>query len=167
MSAAEALAWISERLGDFRMLERRILNGMHEAAVRAGATPEGPQRDAARATVRRWGSLLTSHQSALNRWDAIADRIPGLSGLGIVPVVPLAMAAAVVAVAASMALIMRRLTAEERLMAQLRSGDITPEQAVDIAAQLEGGRAGLFGGGMVGIVPLALGAGALLFLARR
>jgi len=95
--------------------------------------------------------------------------VPGLEGLGIVPVIPLALAATVVAVAASMALVLRRLTAEERVLRSLERGTITPAQAVALAANIEGGKPGLLGAiGGGAMVPLALaGAAAWFFLGGR
>jgi hypothetical protein len=113
--------------------------------------------------------MLSDFYTTRNRWNAVAERVPGLEGLGIVPVVPIALAATVIAVAGSMALVLRRLTAEERIVRNLERGSITPAQAIELAANIEGGRPGLLGAiGGGALVPLALaGAAAWFFMGRR
>ena len=64
-----------------------------------------------------------------------------------------------------------RLTAEERIVRGLERGTLTPAQAVQLAANIEGGKPGLLGAiGGGAMVPLALaGAAAWFFFggARR
>lgn len=156
MSLDDALAWIRSRLAEFRNAGPRILDGQHAAAVYAGSLPDGsPERAEARKVVERWGALLRAHQDALNRWDALKDRLPALGQLGqlgAVPiVVPVAIAASVIAVAVSMQLILRRLTAEERALELLQQGRITAEQAVELAKNLEGGRSPVLGATLFGV----------------
>lgn len=171
MSAlSDAMVWIQSKGSEFNAAGPKILAGRTAAADVARALPRGsPERAEAGETVDRWSKLLADFYAARNRWNAVAHRVPGLEGLGIVPVVPLALAATVVAVAASMALVLRRLTAEERVLRQLERGTITPAQAVQLAANIEGGKPGLLGAiGGGAMVPLALaGAAAWFFLGGR
>lgn len=166
MTLNDALAYIQNKGREFAESGPRIHDGMHAAAVYAGSLPQGPDREEARKVVGRWGDLLRAQQTALNRWDALADRIPGLDGmLGVFPVVPVALAASVIAVAASIGIILRRLTAEERALRLLQQGRITPAQAVELAKNLEGKgpTATLFG--MPAWLPIAAGVG-LYFLSQ-
>lgn len=171
MSFADAMAWIEAKADEFNAAEPRILEGRSRAADVARALPKGSiERAEAGKIVERWSKMLRDFYTARNRYNAIASRVPGLEGLGVLPVVPLAVAAGVIAVAASMALILRKLTAEERALRLLERGRITPAEAIELAANIEGGRApGLFGalGGQY-VMPLALAAGAaFLFLRPR
>ncbi len=168
MTIQQALDWINAKGEKFALAGPEIHDGMHRAAVYAGTQPEGSaERQDAREMVERWGDLLRSHQNTLNRWEAVASRIPGLDGnLGIVPVVPLALAGTVIAIAVAMAVILRKLTAEERALKLLESGRITPAQAIELAENLEGGGGGLLGG--LQSIPVLLAAGAVaFFLVRR
>lgn len=145
----------------FRALDRRILDLQHRAAVYTGRQPrDSSERKAGRALVESVGALLRSHQATLNRWDALASRLPFLTqgdGLGILPLIPIALAGTVIAVAASMALIFRRVTAEERAVRLLERGQITAAEAIQLARQIEGGGRPLFGGLPVWLIALAVG----------
>ena len=159
----EAMDWVQRKGSEFNAAGPKILAGRAAAADVARALPRGSaERTAAGETVNRWSKLLGDFYTTRNRWNAVAERVPGLEGLGIVPVVPIALAATVIAVAGSMAVVLRRLTAEER-------GTLTPAQAVELAANIEGGKPGLLGAiGGGAMVPLALaGAAAWFFLGRR
>ncbi|KKK98943.1 hypothetical protein LCGC14_2637700 [marine sediment metagenome] len=168
MTIDGALDWINAKGEEFARAGRRIHDGMHRAAVYAGSRPAGSEaRAEARKTVERWGALLRAHQTALNRWEAVASKIPGLDGsLGIIPVIPIALAGTVIAIAVSMALLLRKLTAEERALKLLEQGRITPAEAIELAQNLEGGRMG-FGLGSFGAVPVLLAAGAVAFFLMR
>jgi hypothetical protein len=164
------MLWVQSKGSEFNAAGPRILAGRAAAADIARALPRGtPERAAAGETVDRWSDMLSKFYAARNRWNAVAERVPGLEGLGIVPVVPLALAATVIAVAGSMALVLRRLTAEERIVRGLERGTLTPAQAVQLAANIEGGKPGLLGAiGGGALVPLALaGAAAWFFMGRR
>ncbi len=164
------MVWVQSKGSEFNAAGPRILAGRERAAaVARRTTPGSPEREEAGQVVNRWSKLLSDFYTARNRWNAVAERVPGLEGLGIVPVVPLALAATVIAVAGTMALLLRRLTAEERVVRQLERGAITPAQAVELAASIEGGRPGLLGAiGGGALVPLALaGAAAWFFLGGR
>ena len=125
MTLSESLAWIRSKGREFRGLEVRILDGMHAAAVYTGAQPPGSASHAAgEALVDAMGVTLRAHQAVLNRWDLLTPDVPGglggvparfvrTPGLGVVPILAPAIAAAVIALAISMAIIFRRLTAEE------------------------------------------------------
>lgn len=167
MSPGEAAEWLRSKAREFRGLGPRILDAQHRAAVVAGRLPQGsPERADARRLVVELGKSLTDHQTTLNRWDALVARLPFLApddALGILPVIPLAVAGTVVAVATSMALIFRRLDAEERAVRLLERGRITPAEAVQLTRSIEGGRRPLFG------IPwwlIALGVGGY-FVAQR
>lgn len=161
MTAGEAGEWLRTRGQAFRSLDRKILDLQHRAAVYTGKQPrDSAARAAGRTLVESLGALLRSHQATLNRWDALVDRLPFLApdtSLGILPVIPLALAATVIAVAASMALIFRKVTAEERAVRLLERGQITPAEAVQLAREIEGGRAPLFGAFPVWLIALAVG----------
>lgn len=171
MSAlSDAMQWVQRKGSEFNAAGPKILAGRAAASTVARALPRGSrERAEAGATVNRWSKLLADFYTARNRWNAVAERVPGLEGLGIVPVVPIALAATVIAVAASMALVLRRLTAEERIVRGLERGTLTPAQAVELAANIEGGRPGILGAiGGGAMVPLALaGAAAWFFLGGR
>lgn len=171
MSAlSDAMQWVQSKGSEFNAAGPKILAGRAAAADVARALPRGSrERTEAGETVNRWSKLLSDFYAARNRWNAVAERVPGLEGLGIVPVIPVVLAATVIAVAASMALVLRKLTAEERVLRQLERGRITPAQAVQLAANIEGGRPGLLGAiGGGAMVPLALaGAAAWFFLGGR
>ncbi len=171
MSAlSDAMQWVQSKGSEFNAAGPRILAGRTAAANVARALPRGsPERATAGETVNRWSKMLGDFYTTRNRWNAVAERVPGLEGLGIVPVVPIALAATVIAVAGSMALVLRRLTAEERIVRSLERGSITPAQAVELAANIEGGKPGLLGAiGGGALVPLALaGAAAWFFMGRR
>lgn len=169
MTASEAAEWLRSRARAFRDLDRKILDTQHRAAVYAGSHPaESPERAAGKKLTVALGALLRSHQTTLNRWDSLIDRLPFLApddGLGILPIIPLALAGTVIAVAASMALIFRRLDAEERAVQLLERGRITPAEAIQLTRQIEGGGRALFG------LPLWLlavaGGGAFLYARAR
>lgn len=173
MSAlSDAMQWVQSKGAEFNAAGPRILAGRGRASEVARSLPRGsPERAEAGKIVNKWSKLLEDFYTARNRWNAVAERVPGFEGLGIVPVIPLALAATVIAVAASMALVLRKLTAEERVLRQLERGQLTPAQAVQLTANIEGGRPGLLGAiGGGAMVPLALaGAAAWFFLggARR
>lgn len=169
MTAGEAGEWLRTRGQAFRALDRKILDLQHRAAVYTGRQPrDSPERKAGRTLVESLGSLLRSHQTTLNRWDALVSRLPFLApdaGLGVLPVIPVVMAATVIAVAASMALIFRKTTAEERAVRLLERGQITPAEAVQLARQIEGG-----GRALIGAVPfwlMALLVGGYLYVRAR
>ncbi len=169
MTIGEAMDWVRNRGREFGEARDRIVQGRERAAVVARSLPRGStQRATAGKVVGRWSELLADHTRTFNRWNAVAARIPGLEGLGVVPVVPLALAGTVIAVAVSMAFILRRVTAEERALRLLERGRITPAQAVELAANIEGARPGLFGAiGAGNMIPLALaGAAAFFFFGR-
>lgn len=138
-SASDAVGWIRDRLAEFRALDRRILDDQHTAAVFTGAQPAGSARHAAgRASVEAFGALLRAHQAVLNKWDQLVPELPAPARtLGSVPVIVPAIAAAVIAVAASMAWIFGRVTAEEETLRALRAGEITPEQAIELTENIE------------------------------
>ncbi len=166
----DAMVWIQSKGSEFNAAGPKILAGRAAAADVARALPRGStERAEAGETVNRWSKLLSDFYTARNRWNAVAERVPGLEGLGIVPVIPLALAATVIAVAASMALLLRRLTAEERIVRGLERGTLTPAQAIQLAANIEGGKPSLLGAiGRGAMVPLALaGAAAWFFLGGR
>ncbi len=166
----DAMVWVQSKGSEFNAAGPRILAGRTAAANVARNLPRGsPERAEAGETVDRWSKMLGDFYTTRNRWNAVAERVPGLEGLGIVPVVPIALAATVIAVAGSMALVLRRLTAEERIVRSLERGSITPAQAVELAANIEGGKPGLLGAiGGGALVPLALaGAAAWFFMGRR
>lgn len=161
MTAAEAVEWLKLKQAEFMVADRRITAGRSQAVEYARAQPEGsPQRAKAHEVVERWSKLLQSYYTTRNNWNAVKGKIPGFGQLGAVPVVlTAAVATAVVAVAIAMALILRRLTAEERAMALLKSGRITPAQAIALATELEGG-GGFIGSSIFGVpVWLLLAAG--------
>ncbi len=166
---SEAMDWVQRKGSEFNAAGPKILAGRAAAANVARSLPRGsPEERAAGETVDRWSKLLADFYTTRNRWNAVANRVPGLEGLGIVPVVPIALAATVIAVAGSMALLLRRLTAEERIVRSLERGTLTPAQAVELAANIEGGKPGLLGAiGGGAMVPLALGAAALWFFMGR
>ncbi len=167
---ARALEWTRAKGGEFVDAHDRILAGRERAASWARGLPAGTQEraDAGR-TVQRWSDLLADHSATWTRWNRIARRVPGLEGLGVVPVVlPAIIAAGVIAVAGSMAVILRKLTAEERALRLLERGRITPAQAIELAANIEGGRAGLFGGAVPGwLIPAAAVAGLYVYARSR
>lgn len=161
MTAGEAAEWLRTRGEAFRGLDRKILDLQHRAAVYTGQQPrDSAKRAAGRTLTESLGQLLRSHQTTLNRWDALVARLPFLApgdGLGVLPIIPLAMAATTVAVAGSMALIFRKTTAEERAVRLLERGQITPAEAVQLARQIEGGGRALFGAFPVWLIALAVG----------
>lgn len=169
MTAAEAGEWLRDRAQAFRVLDRRILDTQHRAAVYTGKQVRGSAKQAAgRKLVESLGALLRGHQTTLNRWDALVDRLPFLAPddtLGILPLIPLALAGTVVAVATSMALIFRRITAEERAVRLLEQGTITPAEAIELTRQIEGGGRALLGGIPLGMIA-ALGVGAYFLFVR-
>lgn len=168
MTAAEAAEWLRSRARAFRGLDRRILDTQHRAAVYSARQPAGsPERADAKKRVEGLGALLQLHQRTLNRWDALVSRLPFLApddALGILPLIPLALAGTVLAVATSMALIFRRLSAEERAVRLLERGRITPAEAIQLTRQIEGGGRALFG--FPPLLLLALGVGGY-FLYQR
>ena len=146
MTAEGAANWVRQKARDFEALGPRILDLQHRAAVYANEAREaGEAEEAARARelVEHIGRLLRAHQGVANKLIVLAGTIPGLTSpatLGLVPIViPLAMAGAVIALAGAMALIFRRVTAEERAVALLEQGKITAEEAIELAGSLEGG----------------------------
>lgn len=167
MTAGEAGEWLRGKAQAFRVLDRKILDTQHRAAVYSARQPEGSEgRAAGRRQVESLGALLRLHQATLNRWDSLVSRLPFLApddGLGILPLIPLALAGTVVAVAASMALIFRRITAEERAVRLLEQGTITPAEAIQLARQIEGGGRPMFG---FPLWVIALAAGGYFLYAR-
>jgi len=170
MTPTEAGEWLRGRVRAFRVLDRSILDAQHRAAVYTGRQERGSEKHAAgRQLVESLGGLLRGHQTTLNRWDALVDRLPFLAPddtLGILPVIPLAMAGTVVALAASMALIFRRVSAEERAVRALERGTITPAEAIALTREIEGGGRPLFGGLPIGLLAVAAGAYFLFVRAR-
>ena len=167
MTAGEAAEWLRTRARAFRTLDRKILDLQHRAAVYTGKQPrESAERTAGRTLTESLGRLLRTHPTTLNRWDGLVARLPFLApgdGLGVLPVIPLALAGTVIAVAASMALIFRKVTAEERAVRLLERGSITPAEAVQLTRSIEGGGRPLFG---FPVWLLALGVGGYFLWAR-
>lgn len=140
--ASEAAAYISARVREFRALGPRLLTMQHQAALIAGrakqagddaAYVEAQERRAELADVwRDWGAVM-------DRLDGLLAKVPGLG----LPVIPLALAAAAVAIAGAMALIFRRATAAEEALDLVARGVLTPDEAERLARERGGG---LFGG---------------------
>lgn len=168
MTIQDALDWINAKGEEFGKSHQRIMRGRERAASFARVLPRGSiEREQAGVTVDRWSELLADQQRTMARWSRVASRIPGLDGnLGIVPVIPLALAGTVIAIAVSMAFILRRLTAEERALALLESGRITPAEAIELAENLEGGRMGV-GFAIGGLLPLVAAGAVAFFLMRQ
>lgn len=147
MTAEGAAQWIREKAIQFEELGPKILDLQHRAAeYTAKARAAGDEAEAAggRRLVESIGFLLRAHQSVLNQLTLIAGAIPGLVKspvtLGIIPlVIPIAMAAAVIALAGAMALIFRRVTAEEKAVDLLEAGSITAVEAIELVKNIEGG----------------------------
>lgn len=171
MTLQDALDWISAKGSEFGRAQGRIIQGRERAARWARTRAPGTEeREAAAETVDRWSKLLADHSAAMVRWQRVAGRIPGLDGtLGLIPLVPVAMAGTVIAVAVAMSLILRRVTAEERALALLESGKISPAEAIELARNLEGGRSlmGGVGAGFGAVVPLVAAGAVAFFLMRR
>lgn len=171
MTIRDALDWINAKGQEFGRAHDRIVRGRERAARWARTRERGSaEREAAGETVARWSKLLADHSAAMVRWQKIASRIPGLDGnLGLIPVVPIAMAGTVIAVALAMSVILRRVTAEERALALLESGRISPAEAIELAKNLEGGRSlmGGVGTGLGAVAPLLAAGAVAFFLMRR
>ncbi len=146
MTAEGAAQWVKDKAQAFEQLGPKILDLQHRAAeytAKARAAGNEVEANGGRRVVEGIGELLKAHQSVSNNLELLAGAIPGLArttALGVIPlVIPIALAAGVVALAGAMALIFRRVTAEERAVILLERGEITAAEAVELAKNLEGG----------------------------
>lgn len=146
--AAQAAAYVQGKVREFIGLDSRIANLQERARFTLKAAGEKGDVPA----VREAGQILydlselrTDYDKTGGRLRDLLEKLPGLgpsTGLGIVPVIPLALMAVVVAVSIAMAAIFRRANAQEKALALVESGVLTPEQA----ARLRPGPGGMFAG---------------------
>ena len=131
----------------FVALGPKILNLQHRAALaKQAATQRGDAAAAALAdrTLRELGDLLIFHQQTENRLDAIVAYIPGL---GAFPLIPIAIVASVVGVAAAVALVFRLFNPLERMVEDvLERPDLTVAEQSQLIESIGGASA--MGGGM-------------------
>lgn len=137
--ATSAAQWIRDRWNEFLGLYPSLLDLQHRAAVVAArALQEGDQEthDLAKAAVQRLADVVRVHQAAVAKFEELGAMVPGLTqGLSGI-VVPLAAAAAVVALAATVAYVFSRESAEQRIVQMLEAGQLTTDEADRILSQV-------------------------------
>lgn len=145
--AAEAAAYLQGKVLAYAKLNVRIA----EMQVRARYTLKAASVKGDIPAVREAGQILYDLSELREDYDKtggklrdLLEKLPGLepAGLGIVPVIPLALMAVVIAVALAMAAIFRRANAQEKALALVESGVLTPAEA----ARLRPGPGGMFAG---------------------
>lgn len=147
--ARSAAGWIDTKIREFFDLERRLGIEFHQAAqLEAAARAAGNLSAEAEANRTRNAAfeLILDYDRVKGRLEALIERVPGL---GAIPVLVLiAAGAAIIAVAAAMAAIFRRATAQEAALELIAGGVLTPEEAAQLKLERSGA---LFSGlGMAG-----------------
>ena len=131
-----ATVYLQGKLNDFRALEPRLADMQHDAALLAAAARErDPSKvDEAMRLVESIGTLRVEHGETLDRLNSLIESVPGLG----LPIIPLALAATAIAIAASMAFIFRKVSSEEAALALIEKGLLTPDEARQLRAGIGG-----------------------------
>lgn len=159
-SSSSAAQWIRDRWADFVALDFRGL--MHRAAEVAATTTDPETKATAKQSIDRLGKLWNLHALTVEKARGIAGLLT--DGLGALIVWP---AAAVIAVALSVAWIWTRYDAEYRVVGELEKGRLTPAEARQLLAEIEGGGP-FISGPSLGIAAAGLAfVGAFLWFGRR
>lgn len=114
-AAGKAVEWLRDKWRAFVALDVQMQDLQHRwaqagaAALAAGDTAANEQ---AKQAIARIGELRQLHGRALEMFDALASQLPPLQGLGQVPLVPLALAGTVLALAAMVTYIFSRVADE-------------------------------------------------------
>lgn len=163
----DAVQWIHEHYQRFLALGARIANMQARAAAAQDAADSAADYERARAADEIAGAL----QRLRARWAWTADRfrwiaehVPGL-GLGVVWIVPVAISAVAIVVAAGAALLMRQADLAEDALRMIEEGSLTPEQARGLGVDISGSPLFGFGGGFG--TAIVAGAALYFWLGRR
>ncbi len=169
----KAADWIKSKVRGFRNLEGTLSMAMHQAAQlegRARAAGLDAQAADAKALREQATALFLDYDGVATRLDVLLSRVPGL---GVIPLaILIASGASIVALAAAMAAIFRRSTAQEKALDLVAAGVLTPEEAQQFEYErrgtLFGGIGGTAGiGGLVGLtIAMAVGLPLLADLLR-
>lgn len=162
--AQTSAKYLNGVLTRFRKLGPQLLDLMHRAAeISAQARQDGDtaRYETAQETLMRLRDVRATWIRLSTQVDRYVDLVPGL---GAIPVVPIAYAAAIVALAGSVAAILRKSTAEEAVIKQLEKGSITPEEATELVRHIEGGGKPP---GVLGDIPQWVGLGVLGWFALK
>ena len=164
-NADDALAYLGERWETFRTLYPSILDLQHRAAVAgAEAAQRGDtlQNDLAAEAIERLGALAQLHGSVVGRIEGIREALPsGFRGI----IIPIAIAASVIATAGAVVFIFSRYNSEAEIVRQLEAGALTAAEAERLLAEI--GRSPLIGAGGVGVGALAIAGVVVIMLWSR
>lgn len=137
--AGRWFAWVRDRWDAFRALEPRILDLQHRAAV-AGAhalqVGDAEGNAEAKRAIERLHALGQLQLATADKVRELAQKV-GAGGLGAVPLIPLAWAAAVISACVAVAMIFRRVDAEEQIVGLLEAGQLTAQEAGAILGNIE------------------------------
>ena len=155
-------AWLLAIRETLLSLGAQIADLQHRAAVvsaEAGRQGDAQLQGIARDSVVALGALRLAWGSVRDKYDELADMVPGLGAL----IVPLAYAAVAVAVAGAAYGIFRRYNAQERIVELLEAGQITPAEAA--ALMDEAGSSPLVAGGFGALGGAGLAVAFVIYLA--
>lgn len=144
-TAQGAGEYIQGKIDAFRALGSRLLAMQHQAALVEAAARDVGNTDSqlrARDLREHIAETYREHGETMDKLDAIIAKVPGLGAL---PVIPVAIAASVIAVATSMAFIFGRSKEAEQQLDLIARGVLTPEEVARLERE-RGLSAGLFGG---------------------
>lgn len=133
--ADKAGSYLSMYSRFFLSLEPKILEWQHRAAIAAGkykAEGRPELAELAKDVIRELGALNIAYGRARDDLVALIQKVPGL---GAPVLVPVAYAAAVITLAATVAAIFRKATAQEQMLEMLEAGTLTPEEAARLKIQ--------------------------------
>lgn len=165
-AAGRMVEWLRSKWRAFLQLEPAILNLQHRAAVASYAAQErGDARTAAlgKESIERLGELAQLHLRAVASMRTLQSKVPGLSGLGALPLVPFAYVAAVLALGAMVTWIFSRVGAEERIVRLLEAGRLSAEEAERLLHEADDPSAAE---SFMGFVKVAAGVGLTYVLLR-
>lgn len=154
-----AAALIRSRGREFRNLGEKLRALMHRAAVLAGERRDAGDFEGerqAKEAITALGRLNVQYGTARDKLEALIPRIPAL--LGVVPVVPLIYAGAVVAAAVAIAAVFRKASAQERMLDLIAAGKLTATEAERL--NIEASRGGIMDQ-LTGVASLGRTAGLL------
>lgn len=139
-TAGRVVEYLRARWAAFLALDRSMLDMMaraSRAAAAAGQRGDTATQDMARASLQRLAELRELHDRAVRMFESVRDMIPSFSGLGQLPLVPLAVVGVVLTLGAMVTYIFSRVGAEERIVRLLEAGQLTPAEAERLLSEAD------------------------------
>ncbi len=168
----EAGEYVERNVSKLSALTTKLAQMQHRAAVILGTARRAGDTETereAQASFNRIAALRIELGRARDRYDAMRGLIPGwLPGLGNpLPVIPIAVGASVIALAAAMYAIFRKTSAQEQILNMLERGQITHAEAERLMSEAAKAPTGLFAGvtrltGGLGMLAIAVPVGMML-----